>query len=138
MIVNILAVMFVQTYLYQYYYYTGFAAKSSADFNDGMIEAFEEVNKIKAENPDIIQVMFTSNYGQPYIYGLFVNKISPQDYQWGAQRYYWWADNIEVSDLFRKNNIIVASAEDDMPLEDAKKIIYGSDGEPRFIIYMGK
>jgi hypothetical protein len=32
--------------------------------------------------------------------------------------------------------LVVAAPEDNFPLKEADKVIYGSDGQPRFLIYV--
>ena len=116
-------------------YFTSFAAQSAPEFKDGYLEAFEYIVPYEK---DINKIIFTSDYGQPYIYALFVRKTNPIWYQGGSLIKYEFKDEINVGDLSRENAIIVASNEDKINPERADKLIYGSDGEIRFMIYLPK
>jgi hypothetical protein len=122
-------------------YYTGFASESAAAFQDGYLEAFEfvlpyergEDGKQQAE-----KIIFTGDYGQPYIYALFVRKTNPIWYQGGSLINYEFKDEITIHDVNRPNTLVVASQTDDLLSRnfDPDHIIYGSDGQPRFRIYL--
>ncbi len=122
------------------YYFTTFAKKSTNDFKDGYLEAFHIAhNYEKGLGVEMVdKIIFTSDYGQPYIYALFVRKTNPIWYQGGSLIKYEFSDKINVSDLARKNALIVASNKDEMPLEKADYLVYGSDGQVRFKIYKTK
>jgi 4-amino-4-deoxy-L-arabinose transferase-like glycosyltransferase len=116
-------------------YFTSFAAVSAAEFKDGYLEAFEYIVPYEDQ---VEKIIFTSDYGQPYIYALFVRKTNPIWYQGGSLIKYEFKDEINVGDLSRENTIVVASNQDEIELGWADKLIYGSDGEVRFMIYLPK
>ena len=120
---------------YLNYYYSDFAKNSAAAFQDGYIAAF---NFIKPYEESKDKIIFTSEYGQPYIYALFAKKTNPIWYQGGALVKYEFTDKIGFGDRDRKNSIIVTGQKVglDLPIHEADKIIYGSDGEVRFKIYL--
>lgn len=121
------------------HYFTVFARDSADDFKDGYIKAFEYVvalEKGSDTKPAVDKIVFTSDYGQPYIYALFVRKTNPIWYQGGSLIKYEFTDNITVGDLQRKNAVVVASQTDELPESEADTIIYGSDGSVRFKIYV--
>ncbi len=123
---------------YLKHYYTVFAAESAQEFKDGYLEALAYVipyEKGRDGKPEVQQVLFTSDYGQPYIYTLFARRTDPIFYRGGSLIKYLFVSEIVASDLERKNTMIVASESDDLPLEKAEKIIYGSDGQVKFKIY---
>ncbi|MBD3279302.1 MAG: hypothetical protein GF390_01160 [Candidatus Pacebacteria bacterium] len=124
---------------YQVNYYTSFAHDSASDFKDGYLQAFEyavDYEKGLNDKPQVDKILFTSDYGQPYIYALFVRKTNPIWYQGGSLVKYEFADKITVADLEREKTLIVASESDQLPIDQAKKVVYGSDGQARFKFYL--
>lgn len=120
------------------HYFTVFAKESADAFKDGYIEAFEITEKYEKGldgYPQVEKIIFTSKYGQPYIYALFVRKTNPIWYQGGSLIKYEFNENVNVGDLMRNNALIVGSNTDDLPIEKADHVVYGSDGEMRFQIY---
>jgi hypothetical protein len=115
-----------------HYYFDEFAKNSADDFKDGYIEAFQTVVSYESK---IDKILFTSRYGQPYIYALFVRKTNPIWYRGGSLIKYEFTDNITVGDLQREKTVVVAHPQDGLPEQDADKLIYGSDGNVRFMIY---
>ncbi len=122
------------------HYFTTFAAESAEGFKDGYLDAFEIVKKYEYGEGvnEVDTIIFTSDYGQPYIYALFARKTNPIWYQGGSLIKYEFYDDITISDLSRKNALIVGSNQDELPLEKADHIIYGSDHEMKFQIYRTK
>lgn len=114
------------------YYFSDFAKLSADAFKDGYIEAFQFT---KENESNVEKIVFTSDYGQPYIYALFVKKTNPIWYQGGSLNMYEFTDKIDIGDLSRQKTIVVASESDDIPIERANKVVYGSDGSVRFKIY---
>jgi len=138
--------MFVTAHLilfssYLVNYYTNFARASAADFQDGYLDAFEFVipyEKMTDNKKPVEKIIFTTDYGQPYIYALFARKTNPIWYQGGSLIKYEFKDKVTIGDLERENTIVVASETDDLlsKNDQADKIIYGSDGSERFRIYL--
>lgn len=126
---------------YLQYYYTVFASRSAVDFKDGYLEALAFVipyEKGQAGRSKVDQVVFSNTYGQAYIYTLFARKTDPIWYQGGALNTYLFVDGVTTSDLERPNTVVVASGEDRVPTDRANKVIYGSDGEVKFKIYVNQ
>lgn len=126
---------------YWHYYQTTFAAQSATDYQDGYIEAFNLTSQYeKGTNgkPMVDKILFSSRYGQPYIYALFVKKTHPLWYQGGALIKYEFSPSVSIGDLQRTHVLVVATLEDNLPLEKAQQIIYGSDGLPRFAVYLSE
>ncbi len=48
------------------------------------------------------KILFTSDYGQPYIYALFVRETNPIWYRGGSLIKYEFKDEINMDDLSRK------------------------------------
>jgi len=136
---SVLATVHLLTFLsFQKYYYKVFAKESADAFKDGYVEAFEYAvayEKGLYGKPEADKILFTSDYGQPYIYALFVRKTNPIWYRGGSLVKYEFTDNITMGDLNRSKTLIVASKDDLLPEERAEKLVYGSDGEVRFKIY---
>jgi len=121
------------------HYFTVFAKESADSFQDGYLEAFEIAQKYEKgldDYPEVDKILFTSDYGQPYIYALFSRKTNPIWYRGGSLIKYEFTDKIDVGDLQRNNTLIVASATDELPIEKIKQIIFGSDGKVRFQIFL--
>ncbi|GIK83900.1 MAG: hypothetical protein BroJett025_05220 [Patescibacteria group bacterium] len=123
-----------------WHYFTNFAQASTNDFNDGYLEAFRLAQKYETgEGTEPVEkIIFTSDYGQPYIYALFVRKTNPIWYQGGSLIKYEFTDKINMGDFLRKNTLIVGSGMDDLPIEQADHIIYGADGSVRFQFFRTK
>lgn len=122
-----------------HHYFTTFAAQSASDFKDGYWEAFSWIvpyEKHQRNDPPVDQVVFSSRYGQPYIYALLVRKTDPIWYQGGSLNTYFFADKVTIRDLERPHTAIVASGEDDVPFGQADHIVYGSDGSIRFAVFL--
>lgn len=120
------------------YYFTRFSVLSAPDFQDGYIEAFtiaRDYEKGLHGKPEVNQIEFSSEYGQPYMYALFVKKSSPIYYRGGALNKYLFVDRISPEDLNKKNVLIVATPSQNLPMEKATDVVYGSDGTPRFILF---
>lgn len=134
---TILAVHVLFSAAFIRHYFTNFAQLSTDDFNDGYLEAFEYAQKYEKGDgvPAVDKIIFTSDYGQPYIYALFVRKTNPIWYQGGSLIKYEFTDKINMGDFLRKNTLIVGSGRDDLPTEQAEHIIYGADGSVRFQIF---
>lgn len=117
---------------YLNHYFVNFSKDSTDDFADGYLEAF---NYVKQFENDVDKIVFTSDYGQPYIFALFARKTNPIWYQGGSLVKYEFKD-VNEGDLSRENTIIVSSKNDtDLLEKSADKIIYGSNGEVRFKIF---
>jgi len=120
------------------HYFTSFAKESTAAFQDGYVSALEiarDYEKGINGKPEVDKVIVSAEYGQPYIYALFVKKPSPIAYQGGTLYKYEFSDVISSSDLERNNTLIVATPKNHMPADKATEIITGSDGTTRFEIY---
>lgn len=123
------------------YYFNDFKKLSTDAFNDGYLEAFELAEKYeKGEGTQPVdKVIFTSKYGQPYIYAIFVRKTNPIWYRGGSLIKYEFYDQITIDDLSRKNTLVVGSGTDEsLPTEKADHIIYGADGSVRFQMFRTK
>ena len=120
-------------------YTTVFANQSASDFQDGYLEAFSIAHQYELGadgKPKVDKILFSSEYGQPYIYALFVRKTNPIWYRGGSLNTYEFTDKINIGDLTRKNTLVVASLSQDLPVNEADHLVYGSDGTIRFKIYL--
>ena len=126
------------TVMFLSHYFTVFAQESADSFQDGYIDAFTIAQKYEKGldgYPEVDKILFTSDYGQPYIYALFVRKTNPIWYRGGSLIKYEFTDKIDVGDLTRNNALVVGSNTDELPIENAEHIINGSDGKMRFQIF---
>lgn len=126
---------------YVQYYYSSYAKTSAPEFYDGNYAAAVRADSIEREGINgvkPVKILYTSDYGQPYIFVLLAKQLSPIAYQGGALIKYEFTDKIATGDLMRPNTLLVASASDEIPLDWASEVIYGSDGEVAFKIYYPK
>lgn len=118
-------------------YFNKFNSESTDAFNDGYLEAFEIAESY--EDGDgvfpVEKILFTSKYGQPYIYALFVRETNPIWYRGGSLIKYEFTSKIDINDLNRNNTLVVGSGTDDLPTKKADHVIYGADGSVRFQIF---
>ncbi|MFH2118150.1 MAG: hypothetical protein ABII10_00210 [Candidatus Paceibacterota bacterium] len=124
-------------------YYTVFVSQSAMAFQDGYLEAFQFVipyERGEQGKTAVDKIIFTSDYGQPYIYALFARKTNPIWYQGGSLIKYEFKDEINIGDTERPNTIVVAGPTDDLLSKNfsADKLILGSDGLVRFRIYINQ
>ena len=120
--------------LYQQHYYTVYAQQSTAAFADGYLEAAQLVKSL--DNPQVEKIIFTDDYQQAYLYVLIANVYNPYQYHTGILEKYEFTKKTDVGDFFRKNAIIVASAEDEMGNKQPNYQIYAADGSLRFRVYL--
>jgi len=66
-------------------YYTAYAVESATEFQYGYKEAVAVVNKYKNDKDKIV---ITDAYGQPYIYFLLYNQITPEQFLFGQLALY--------------------------------------------------
>jgi 4-amino-4-deoxy-L-arabinose transferase-like glycosyltransferase len=121
------------------YYFFTYSARSTADFYDGYLEAFslaQQYEKGSNDFPEVDQIFVTSEYGQPYIFALFVRRTNPIWYQGGSlSEKYTFLDTFNQGDLARSNALLVAGQNSDLPEIDATHIVRGTDGSVRFKLY---
>lgn len=129
---------------YLNHYYTHFAAQSTEAFADGYIEAYERVYEVVREyhgTPDQInKIIFSSEYGQPYIYALFTAETDAIAYQGGALARYIFQDVVGTGDLGQKNTLLVASQNTNLNFDAIQPlaVVYGSDGSERFYLVLSE
>jgi 4-amino-4-deoxy-L-arabinose transferase-like glycosyltransferase len=134
LIVILVAVYLFLLSLYQFNYYKNYSKESTAAFMDGYIEVFSYLKS--TDKAGIEKILFTADYQQPYIYALFVNKLSPIAYQGGILNLFEFNNKVDSGDLSREKTIVVASNQDQMGDLKADKEILGADGSVRFRIYL--
>lgn len=120
-------------------YYVRYNQNSADAFLDGYIEAFQiaqEYEKGLNGKPEVEKVLFTSEYGQPYIYALFVRKTSPIWYRGGSLVKYEFTDKINSGDLDRDNTLIVAGKSTTLDYTKATHIIKDAGGNVRFALFL--
>ncbi len=128
----LLHLLFTSQYLK--HYFTVYAKDSAGDFSDGYLEAAH----FAADQEDSSdKILFTSAYGQPYIYLLFVRQTNPIWYRGGSLIKYEFTDQIKPGDIERNKTTIVATPyEIDPKLAD--QVVYGSDHSIRFVLVKPK
>jgi len=123
---------FVLSYLHDYY--STFSKSSAHDFQDGFIEAFQFASENEATSD---QILISDTYGQAYIFALFVRQTNPIWYQGGIMVKYVYLPKLSISDLERKNTVLIATP-NQIPPDKADKLVYGSDGEIKFVLIKTK
>ena len=125
-----------------YQYFTSFAKNSATAFNDGYRQLMTEVIKYEkglAGDPEVNKIIITSEYGQPYIYALFMRHTNPIYYHAGSLVKYNFPDIVNVDSLSEKNTLVVAGKKADLIDKiRATKIIYNSAGRPVFWLFLTK
>lgn len=121
-----------------HYYLTQYPQKSVSSFQEGYVTAMtiaRQYEKGFDNKPEVDKILFTSEYGQPYIYALFVKNPSPIAYQGGTLYKYEFSDVISSSDLERNNTLVIAGQKSGIDAEKADTVIRGKDGSVRFLIF---
>jgi 4-amino-4-deoxy-L-arabinose transferase-like glycosyltransferase len=141
-VVGTASLFLVMSFLPYYHgYWTSYAAAATEDFKDGYMETLKYVipyEKGTDGKKKVDQIIFTTEYGQPYIYALFARKTNPIWYRGGSLNTFLFTDSVAESDMLRPNTIVVASANDPGKIEDADHVVYGKDGSVRFKIYVNQ
>lgn len=122
-----------------HFYLTIYPTYSSDAFQEGYVEAFKLAKEYeKGENgkPEVDKILFSNEYGQPYIYALFVRKTNPIWYQSGSLIKYEFTDSIKESDLARSKTLLVSTKSNILPSAKATHVLYGKDGSIRFAFYL--
>lgn len=123
---------------YQWYYYTVYPKTGSEAFFDGYFKAAQRAVYLEKHSPNqtsVSKVLFTSDYGQPYIFILLARKTNPIWYQGGSLAHYEFSNQITSGDLNRGETLVVASATDELPNARPDEIITDAAGIPRFKIF---
>jgi len=122
-------------------YYEEFPPKAVAAFQEGYLEAFELAEKYERGVqtatecfPEANSIIFTSNYGQPYIYALFQRQTNPIAYRGGSLVKYQF-EEIGRDDFSRENALVVADRSADLGSRQPDHVITVADGTERFRFY---
>jgi uncharacterized membrane protein HdeD (DUF308 family) len=111
-------------------YFRNYPAISSAAYFYGYQQVFEKILQLEEQRD---KILFTSEYGQPYIYALFFRQTNPIWYQGGSLIKYEFTNTISEADLNRHKTIIVATPQQIDPGK-ADELVIGPDGQVRFVI----
>lgn len=85
--------------------------------------------------PKVDQVVFTSTYGQPYMYVLFAGSYDPIAFHNGALVNFLFPDAITMGDFSRENALLVAGIKDKLESVNPDEVITDSQGNERFFLY---
>ncbi len=107
------------TVWYAIQYARVYSTVASQDFQYGYLDA---VSVARQKEADVSTVLFTSAYGQPYIYVLMAKKLTPIQWQQGALSNYELRDISWESDKNRKDTLIVGTGNE--ITADAEHIIH--------------
>jgi len=122
----------------QYEYFSTFASRSTPDFQDGYFTVLSYLSspEFKQLAGHREKIVFSDRYGQPYIYALFFNHISPYEYHNGYFINHEFK-TVNVGDLERSNAIIIATPQDEgLWPERSVKQFKGADGSIRFMLFL--
>jgi 4-amino-4-deoxy-L-arabinose transferase-like glycosyltransferase len=115
---------------YLAHYFRDFNKISANDFQDGYLEAMEYAKQHEASAD---KILFTSAYGQPYIYALFSRQTNPIWYQGGALIKYEFSDRINPGDMSRSNTVIIATPQE-IEADRGQAVIKDAAGKVRFVL----
>ncbi len=134
-----LSIYLINIGLYLYYYFQDFPRLSAQAFNQGYIEAMELAYQYEQGvngKPEVDQIVVSNQYGQAYIYALWVRKTNPIWYQGGSLIKYLFVDKVTNNDLLRRNSLIVATQDDEVILAEPIDEVKTNSGEVRFKLYL--
>lgn len=117
-----------------HHYFTNYRQDSAAAFSFGYKEAFEVARQ---QEDSVNKILFTTEYGQPYIYALLFRKTNPIFYHGGSLIKYEFSDRVNEGDLQRENTLIIATPEE-IPAELGDELVVAPNGEVRFVIVKSK
>lgn len=110
----------IQTFFYAYVYITTYSSSDAAkEFQYGYEKA---VMYARQQEGDVDKVLFTSAYGQPYIYILLFKKLTPIQFHQGSLANYEIRDLNWPADRLRKRLLIVGTPKE-IPV-DAPNIVH--------------
>lgn len=120
-----------------YYYFGQYQQMIGDDFLTGYWQAAQLAHdySIGQNQPAVDQVLFSSMFGQPYIYLLAANNIDPVAFHNGALVRFLFPDQISVGDLQRNNTLLVATKYDRLEEVEPIQMIADQFGQPRFYFY---
>jgi len=111
-------------------YYTQYYHQSEESFFYGYEDAFDFAITHEEEAE---KILFTSYYGQPYIYALFFRQTLPDWYHWGSLVKYEFTDRITSGDLNRKNTLIIATPDEIDPAL-GQELVIAPNGKVKFVL----
>lgn len=129
---------FINVGLYLRYYYQVFPQHGADAFNEGYIEAMQiayEYERGVNNKPEVDQIIVSNQYGQAYIYALWVRKTNPIWYQGGSLIKYLFVDDVTTTDLNRENTLLIATKYDEIAEIEPDYEVVAKNGEVRFNIY---
>ncbi len=88
------------------------------------------------DKPEVEQILFSNQYGQAYIYLLFVRQTNPIWYQGGSLVKYKFLDAVDDSTLNKNNALVVATDQDLITTQNTVHEIVSQGGETRFKLYL--
>lgn len=118
-------------------YFTHYSAASEVVFQAGYKQAVTQSSEALRGEGAVEQVVFSSAIGQPYIYTLFYNKISPLSYHHGALSEYLFVNEVTIGDVSRSNALLVFTPKDPLSQNVHQlpvSVILENSGEPRFYL----
>lgn len=119
-------------------YFTKYQAKSSSVFTASYVPAMKLAHAYALGDgvPKKDKIIVSSKYGQPYIFSLFANKISPYSYHNGIFINYEYKE-LDMGDFQRPNTVIFATQQDeDFLAARADQVFYGPDGSVQFKVFL--
>lgn len=86
-------------------------------------------------SPQVDQVIFTSTYGQPYMYVLFAGAYDPIAFHNGALVNFLFPDAVTMGDFSRENALLIAGLQDKLEGVNPDEVLTDSQGNERFFLY---
>lgn len=131
----------IESLIFMHYwhdYLNNFARVSAAEFQDGYLEAMQLATAYERGEygqAPVDKILVSDDYGQPYIFALFVRKTSPIAYRGGSLYKYEFTNSLSGSDLLRHNTLVISTPKFNLDQHEATHLVYGSDGQVRFEVY---
>ena len=128
---------------YLNYYFHHYQSQAATAYNAGYLPAFKKTWSLEKE---VDRILFTAEYGQPYIYAILAKPVNPYFWQGGSLIKFEFTDNLQLTDLDRHNALVVVGQKDQATFTDALaqnnypqtqliEQITDQSGQIRFLIY---
>ena len=127
LLVIVVVLILLQVMVFAPQYVRVYRSVASDDFQEGYLEAFTYA---RSQEYRVDRVVVSSAYGQPYIFALFVKKLTPIQWQHGALGNYEFRELDWEKDQTITDTLFIGLPED-IPDEAVEHKIFSASGEER-------
>ncbi|MEX0895741.1 MAG: glycosyltransferase family 39 protein [Patescibacteria group bacterium] len=120
------------------FYFTQYNELAGEEYLQGYREVFaitEQYRDYDSDTEVVDQIIFSTEYGQPYIFALLAKEASPYDFHAGVLRHYLFVDEITIHDFSRNNALLVVTNQEFESAEEPKHVVTDTAGQTRFRVY---